>query len=348
MRQLIVQGDVSLVGYNYFYCVSDPMNSDTDGDLDLDNADPDKMNYQLNGYFAQQMSNLQLAAQKYLGNSYKPSSSDKYYGQKDIWLSFYYIRYLNNNYRSNKWNKTSGKDDNFIKFINENKEYLELKNYFNKLDAIYANKEGDIVDIKHLGAVISALSYYPTIDELLPKNISFWELLGAKLILNRSEVNSDLDILATWGGDLQQLMNEAYESSGNEDISIKVYELLGSGKKFDMDDLYADIDGEVIYRNILQMYNGRKSFDEITISEAINECYKYEESERFDDFCNIVSLSSETVIYAEKIDLATEYSLSDDYRIFKYPDKILETDYQNIATKFLKKLDLIFKGEINE
>ena len=89
---------------------------------------------------------------------------------------------------------------------------------------------------------MSALSYYPTIGELLPDNASFLEILGAALLLNRKEVNSKLDILASWGGDLQQLMEEAYNSTINGDISDKVAILFGTGKTFALDDAYADID----------------------------------------------------------------------------------------------------------
>ncbi|MCM1508369.1 MAG: cellulose binding domain-containing protein [Ruminococcus flavefaciens] len=49
MRQYLLHHSQSIAGFSYFYCVSDPMTNDSDGDLDWDQADPDPMSYQLNG-----------------------------------------------------------------------------------------------------------------------------------------------------------------------------------------------------------------------------------------------------------------------------------------------------------
>ncbi len=341
MRQYLVNHSQSIAGFSYFYYVSDPMKNDTDGDLDWDHVDPDPMQHQLNGYFAQKMGELQLAAQDYL-KSFSNCKGDNYYNSKDVWLTFYYLRCLNKGYTDSKWSKTAGKEEEFINFINTNKQYLELKNYFGNINNIYATKSGDIEDVKHFGAVVSALSYYPTIGELLPDNASFLEILGAALLLNRKEVNSKLDILASWGGDLQQLMEEAYNSTINGDISDKVAILFGTGKTFALDDAYADIDAEIISNSIITMYRNRNSFNDNLITKSINECFQFNKSERFTKFSKIVNLNHNTIVKAEKIDLASEYGISNSYRIFKHPKDISETDYQNIAVKFLEKINSYF------
>lgn len=77
--------DVSLTGYSFFYCVSNPMSEDTDGDLDFDNADPDPLSYQLNGYFAQKMGELQKAAQVFLNcEPSKENYNDGYSNMTDV------------------------------------------------------------------------------------------------------------------------------------------------------------------------------------------------------------------------------------------------------------------------
>lgn len=336
----------ALTGYSYFYCISDPMKKDSDGDLDLDNADPNPMEYQLNGYFAEKMGELQSVAQEYLGD-YSEAKGDVYYNLKDVWLVFYYLRSFEKGYTDSKWTKTAGADTKFISFVNNNEKYDELQEYFKSTEYIYANSEKAKIGLAHLSAVVSGLLYYPTINELLPSNANFLEILGANFLLNRREVNEKLDTLSGWGGDLQQLMNDAYDAMNDNTISENVYDLLGrDGTHFSLDDLYADIDAEIISKNITAMYTNRTSFDSNTlITEVINNCYNQSEAKRYATFSELVDLNFDTVLSAEKIDIASEYDLDDSYRIFKHPKNITDEDFEQIASAFIEKLDAIFKED---
>ncbi|MDO5149125.1 MAG: dockerin type I domain-containing protein [Oscillospiraceae bacterium] len=336
MKNYLINNSTSIVGLNYFYYNSDPMKNDTDGDKDWDQADPEPTVHQLNGYFASKMGELQEAAKEYLGSNYTPSASDKFYGNKDVWLVFYYLRCQEPRYFISKWNKTAGSDLNFLSYINN--QHSELYEYFKKINQTYVTEKDVFEDLYHFGAVVSALCYYPTISELLPNNISLVKKFLAEICLDRSEVNNELDTLASWGGDLQQLLNEAYESKIDGDIAYKVGILLGTGNQFSAGDIYADIDAEVVANEIKHGNND--------IEKIINTCFKAKKNERYEKFSNIVNLNFNTVLAAEKIDLASKYDINpEDYRIFYYPNNITDSDYRNVANTFIVKIEQFFSEE---
>jgi len=333
MKNYLISNSTSVIGLSYFYYISDPMKNDTDDDKDWDQADPEPTVHQLNGNFASKLGELQEAAQEYLLASGNNSDSDgRYFNSKDIWLSFYYIRIFNPLYANNKWDKTAGKDSGFNNYIITN--HSEISNYFSNLLSIYATETGDTEDVRHFAAVISALYYYPTIKELLPDNLPWWKRFGAEIGLNRYKVNNELDILASWGGDLQQLLNEAYESSLEGSFASKVGSLFAVGQQFSSDDAYADVDGEII---AYELKKGEKS-----LTNQVNSCFKAKRSERFNNFSAIVDFDYSKVLYAEKIDLAEEYDRGEEYRIFKYPNSISNEDYQSAAQAFVISMQQFF------
>lgn len=289
MRQLITQGDVSLVGYSYFYCFSDPMDSDTDGDLDLDDVDPDKMNYQLNGYFAQQMGELQKAAKEYYNEKGIKINDNDFYNQRDNWLVFAFIRSYNDDYNWNSkdyehWCDAAGRltedeFDSFKKFLNSSFEYSDLYNYFDKTKAIYisnpkkenpeSNDLPEEIDLYHMCATLSAYSF----NDWVKRNV------------DTNYINN----LCGWAGDFQTLLNSAHNKKGKYDNSIgkAFYNLMGSsGDYFSKDDLYADVASLVINTKLKENRN-------ISLENLFNEYFVYDEVNKYvKDFESNLNIST--------------------------------------------------------
>ena len=82
------------------------------------------------------------------------------------------------------------------------------------------------------------------------------------------------------------------------------------------------------------------------IEKIINTCFKAKKNERYEKFSNIVNLNFNTVLAAEKIDLASKYDINpEDYRIFYYPNNITDSDYRNVANTFIVKIEQFFSEE---
>ena len=112
---------------------SNPKKKDTDGDRDNDNVDPKPFVYELNGRFIQNLGKLEeLAKQK---------------SKKDVhWRVCQFLRSFNKSYDSDTWDGVGGKFDK--KFKNDIKNNnTDLFNYFKNTPYIYADKNGNTVDV---------------------------------------------------------------------------------------------------------------------------------------------------------------------------------------------------------
>lgn len=268
--------EVNACGGIYFKMISDPEDTDTDDDQDLDNADPNPMAYQLNGYFAQKIGELQKAAQEYLEDSYTPSASDDYYGKKDIWLTFSFLRCYNSNYNwtHSSWNSAAGKLSEsefgaFKNFLNSNSSYEGLYDYFVNTNVINAGNIGEQIDLYHMCATLSAYSYTDF----------------AKIFVGEDYINN----LCGWSGDFQTLMNSAYDKTYNKnqytDIYSAFYNQMGkSNDYFSNDDLYADI----VSLGINEMFSKDRN---LPLEEVFNSFFSYSNTEDYvKDFGNTISL----------------------------------------------------------
>ncbi len=334
IRQLITQGDVSLVGYSYFYCFSDPMDSDTDNDLDLDNADPDKMNYQLNGLFAKNMGRLQKAAKAYYKEKGIKVNDSAFYNQRDNWLAFAFIRSYSNNYNwesisYNNWKQAAGgllddEFDRFKNFLNSNSEYSDLYDYFNKTEAIYIsnpkkeNPESDDlpeeIDLYHMCATLSAYS--------------------ANGIRKNGAGKDYIDNLCGWSGDFQTLLNSAHEKKGEYDNSIgkAFYNLMGrSDDHFSKDDLYADVASLVINTKLIKDRS-------VYFENLFNEYFIYSDTKDYvKDFEKNLSLSV--------IKECTKKYTFLDKKIDRYTCNPTPTNIDDCINAFLKYLNDNYKKE---
>ncbi|MGN0630824.1 MAG: cellulose binding domain-containing protein [Ruminococcus sp.] len=268
--------EVNACGGIYFKMISDPEDTDTDDDQDLDNADPNPMAYQLNGYFAQKIGELQKAAQEYLEDSYTPSASDYYYGKKDIWLTFSFLRCYNSHYNwtHSSWNSAAGKLSEsefgaFKNFLNSNSSYEDLYDYFVNTNVINAGNIGEQIDLYHMCATLSAYSYTDF----------------AKIFVGEDYINN----LCGWSGDFQTLMNSAYDKTYNKnqytDIYSAFYNQMGkSNDYFSNDDLYADI----VSLGINEMFSKDRN---LPLEEVFNSFFSYSNTEDYvKDFGNTISL----------------------------------------------------------
>ena len=276
MREYLVYHSPSIAGFSYFYCASDPMTNDTDGDLDWDQADPDPMKHQLNGEFARNMGKLQDLANKYLINeNYSYDSTDRHKGKKDIWLICYYIRQFNKGYQSSTWNRFGGSDLNFVTFVHENAP--ELEDYFNAHTEgndkyIYFNSQGQPLDLYHCYATLS-IYYYLDIEYGLDGGYTK-EFFG-------------------WLGDLVSLLDEeAYgikDSKNNlENICSNLLirqpgTLKNKSSYFSLVDLYADIVSANLDIMIIT--------SNYSIEQIINTYYKISDYDKYCDFISIMDMS---------------------------------------------------------
>lgn len=260
MRQYLVHHSQSIAGFSYFYCVSDPMKNDTDGDLDWDQADPDPMQHQLNGYFAQKMGELQKAAKGYCNKNNLNINNSDYYNQRDNWMAFAFIRCFNSNYNWNhsNWNQAAGTFeektfDAFKDFLNTTLEYKALYDYFKRTTEIYSGIDGEKIDVYHMCATLSAYSFDGFEKEFVDKEY--------------------IDNLCGWSGDFQTLLNSAYEKTYEKhqynNIYNAFYNQMGrSDDYFSTDDLYADVAALIINTKLVK--NRKVSFESL-----FNEYFVY-------------------------------------------------------------------------
>ncbi len=295
------QGEISVAGYNFFFCISNPMSEDTDGDFDLDNADPNPLSYQLNGYFAQKMGELQKAAQLFLNCD--PSEYNN--GSKfmtDIWLSFWYVRHFNPDYNTSNWlyvgGSTEGWQNKFVTYLAERSDYAELIEYFEKTVSIYADSDGELLDVRHMAATITAQ------------------------IFNGGASSEYYDQLAGWAGDLKTLMNSAYyrtyELAEYTNIGDAFYARMGrSDDVYSTSDLYADVDAWNLYACFYSFYPHNPEYTETSIETLISDYYEAGEKMLQNHMANFVenaSISYDKVYYyASKSDLLNDnYNFSVD------------------------------------
>jgi len=317
--------DVSLTGYSFFYCVSNPMSEDTDGDLDFDNADPDPLSYQLNGYFAQKMGELQKAAQVFFNcEPSKENYNDGYSNMTDVWLSFYYIRQFEPSYNSDNWLNVGGSQEGwqnkFISFLEERKEYASLVDYFNTTESIYANADGELVDLHHLAATMTAQIF--------------------RGFYNTKRTRT----LAGWAGDIRQLMNSAYNltylTHDFSDIFDAFYSRMGNNADyFGTEDFYGDVDAVNLF-TIFDAAYPEEYADGVSIESLMNDYYGFGLNHRVDMFCVSDSISYDTVCdytFVNGID-----------GIFKKEYNFSDLDRKKCANAFIRYLNTNYHQSIEE
>lgn len=228
-------------------CITDPTKQDTDGDFDIDSVDSHPVNYQLNDLLCNQIVKLKKLADEYAEKSHQEYV--EYTTSVEDWLSFMFIRQFNNNYVGGNWDGTAGCiDDRFVSFVLE--KDLDLYEYFENTTEFYANEQGEVGDLYHMAATLTAYIY----DSKKYSGDIRFKIIPEKHINN----------LAGWAGDLQTAMNNAMELSENKARYVEfksiMKNLIGYDKKisdviyedgkhsFDMVDVYADTDAYNIYK----------------------------------------------------------------------------------------------------
>ncbi len=175
---------------------------------------------------------LELLAESYTGgqtsSDFAPSKSD--------WLVFHYLRQLR--YTGSMWDTVAGSDSEFITLVNSKGTYL--KSYFSGITEFTVNN--DTIDFLHMTAVLATRMYQTAggIYKYLDQGI--------------------VDSVSSWAGDFQTFMTdnllpivEDKTSTGYYDATLK---LLGnSNTSFSMEDMYSDVDGWVIYENLIDNLN---------------------------------------------------------------------------------------------
>ncbi len=246
------QGEISLAGYHFFYCNSNPMSEDTDGDFDLDNADPNPLSYQLNGYFAQKMGELWDYCNNYSKKKTTYSVED---GTKKTipteWYCFYYLRGLKyalvegdngelvmgQVYNDQKWKLMAGNDANFDEYIenliNNDSSFSELDAYFRNFDTatggtniLFESSQNDDsnIDLYHYAATASNLVYeqgnVTTVSSTSAPSgvnkllkISNVEYMDTTGMLNNNiTANQIVNDITGWAGDFITLMIDAHHT----------------------------------------------------------------------------------------------------------------------------------------
>ena len=282
MKNYLINNSTSIVGLNYFYYNSDPMKNDTDGDKDWDQADPEPTVHQLNGYFASKMGELQEAAKEYLGSNYTPSASDDYFGKKDTWLTFAFLRcfYPAYSWEDPNWGHAAGdisanQFNSFKNFLNSNSKYNNLYDYFRTTSSINVciNDDNAYIDLYHMCATLSAYSY------------SDW--------IKQNTDEPYINNLCGWSGDFQTLMNSAYELTYKTHKYTNIYDAFlnrigNEDDYFETSDLYADI-GAMKLNNII--VENRNS----SLTDVFNSFFIYSDTEEYvNEFKNYISLNDIT------------------------------------------------------
>lgn len=202
------------------------------------------------------LSRLEALAEAYIGAP-DNDPNNNYIISKSDWMTFYYIAQMK--YTGTKWNLVMNSEPKFVVYVTNNGSYL--KNYFTNLNSITIN--GDTIDVKHMHAVLAALSY----DLYQSECPSFKVSYNDDFIDNNNRL---LDSTASWGGDLNTLITDNIISSTVDKTYngyyTKAYQLIGaSNTSFAMDDLYADIDAWDIFYNL--------TLGDLTIYDAFYKFY---------------------------------------------------------------------------
>ncbi len=269
MYDYIPEVYISNNGGVYFTIKSNPQDSDTDGDLDLDDIDPNPLSRQLNGNFSKHFADLYNVAQIYLDDIY--DNSERLSVNNPLWLASYYIRCFNENYATELWAILNGRNKAFLEFVNKN--YPEIYLYFNNTSEIYATNNGQTLDLYHCCAALSAISRNPYME--------YNHIYG-------------------WAGDLQTVIDQAYDLTYKKqqynDIGEALYNLMGNDNyNFGLKDLYADIDAVNIEHYI------RTNSNINDVESLINAYYQLNEKEKNEYFIDNVPLTRDVIMeYASK------------------------------------------------
>ena len=142
--------DVSKGEYDSsIYMGTDPTKKDSDGDFDLDNVDPNPLNYQLNDYMVSNIGKLEKLASNY--KKQNNLSSGDYEVDIKNWLVFMFIRQFNSSYVGGNWNGTGNEiDQDFVNYVLNIDP--ALYNYYAKTSAYYVNASGELGDLYHMAA----------------------------------------------------------------------------------------------------------------------------------------------------------------------------------------------------
>lgn len=270
--------------------LSNPLNADTDGDLDIDSIDPEPFDFQLNDQLCYNLCKLNELAIEYKNKNHYGSGD--FNTKVETWLTFMFIRQFNSSYIDEKWDGIGKNiDTGFVEYVkNENPE---LYAYFETKPDFYANARGETGDLYHLAATATGYIYNSDLGD------------GFKLgIMPEYHLNN----LSGWAGDLQTAMNDAMVITGySKDYDVfksTMRNLIGydsdvndiyAGKShtFDIDDVYADTDAYNLYK----LLKAGK-----TMEEALDSYYKTGYLTRywtFTNYWNETTIKERTYVYTK-------------------------------------------------
>ena len=254
-----------------FSLKGNPSSKDTDKDLDPDGIDPNNKKFQLNGYFANKLEELNDLAQDYLSDYETTVKKKKLTRSTDKWLTYMYLRNKNDDYGSKRWMAIGGKTDTkFVKYVREANSGLDK--FFSQQKYIYANAKGDKIDLYHMAATETAHIYESSYKD--GKGEDKW-IYKAGYQLMPEKI---LDQLSGWAGDLQTYVVEIQKKDSekkykNFKVLFEQYFLL-TNTSFSSYDLYADVDA-------YNLYNLEKKQ---TISKAFKSYYSKGYKKRYTSF----------------------------------------------------------------
>jgi len=347
-RENIIEAEFTILGIRlycvFFDAVSNPQEQDSDNDGDKDDIDPHPVSYQLNDQFIYQLDKLEKLAYEY--NDGEWDILMKYSIDKEYWLSFMFIRQFadgsanKSNYINGNWPVVGGEIDwGFVNYVYNNNP--SLYNYFSSLEYIYANKEGDIADIRHLAATATVYIYetdlldakyfsYLPYDEWydIPTNLQI-EFKNATTVVKTEMLEYHFNNLGGWAGDLQTLMINTYiqlDGSDNYDeFYNKFYQLIGDNDfSLSMKDLYADTDAY----NIYTLLDGTSN----CLADSTKTYYSDGYKKRYSSFTN--NWNRETILNLVKTYTNTNYLLDIDmlrWPLFNESNKVDGTEYYNFS-----------------
>lgn len=166
--------------------------------------------------------------------------------------------------------------------------------YFKNTSNIYANANGELVDLRHFAATATVYIYK---TDLLDSQYFEYEdyrewyhvfsnikiMIKNSISVAKTEMPEDcFDNLGGWAGDLQTLMNDTYNkvmgSNDYDTFYTVLYNSIGFNS-FSMDDLYADTDSYNVY---IQLQN---SFSK-SLTDAFTSYYTDGYLKRYCSFTN--------------------------------------------------------------
>lgn len=256
----------------------------------------------MNTMFTNRLGALQDLAREYVDSletdgSYDFNVNDGYFGMKDVWYCFYLLRYLaldsNNEQRYNdlKWLCIGGNEyeasnnmyedggnGSFVLYVQEKDPtlYSLLRSFVNSSANstlnVYSSPTQKI-DLGHFAACMTAY---------------LWQSEGhllSDILYNYDDIVHDN--YACWGGDLGQLINNAYVTTAYDNMYDAVYNMMGESQYgFGLEDFYADVDA-VNLKYILEAYrvnNGSGNAD----LESLFSSYYFNYETHVEDFTDTI------------------------------------------------------------